>query len=72
MSAATATAVSESTVIRISREAFEAFAADHPSEAYAITRNMARVLSSRLRKSNKDVIKLTTVLGVALSRSRHQ
>jgi len=43
-------------------------AEENPRIGYKITRNVARLLCSRLRKADEDTIKLTTALSMALSR----
>jgi CRP/FNR family cyclic AMP-dependent transcriptional regulator len=43
-------------------------AEENPRIGYKITRNVAQLLCSRLRKADEDTIKLTTALSMALSR----
>ena len=40
---------------------------DHPKIGYIVVTNIALILSDYLRKTNDDVIKLTTALSLALS-----
>jgi len=67
----TATAVANTPVklLRIHSADFRKFAESDYKSAYFVTRNIAQTIAKRLRKTNQDVIKLTTVLSVALSKS---
>ncbi len=65
---ATVTAVTNCTLLEISKGDFMSLAAENPRIGYKVTRNIAELLCSRLRKTGEDVIKLTTALSIALSR----
>lgn len=65
---ATVTAVTDCTLLEISKGDFVGLAAENPRLGYKIARNIAELLCSRLRKTGEDVIKLTTALSIALSR----
>ena len=67
---ATVTAVTDVELLSIGYDQFEAIARQDYESAYHIVLHIARTLSSRLRKTNKDVVKLTTVLGIALAREK--
>jgi CRP-like cAMP-binding protein len=65
---ATVMPLEDCTVFGITRKDFEEVTAEDPAIGYIVVSNIARVLCDRLRKSNKDVLKLTTALSLALSR----
>jgi len=65
---ATITAVERCVLYEIRRDDFERLAASHPRIGYVIMRRIAPVLCQRVRRSNQDVLKLTTALSIALSR----
>jgi CRP/FNR family transcriptional regulator, cyclic AMP receptor protein len=65
---ATITASEGCLLYEISRDDFERLAGSHPSLGYKIMRRIAPVLCQRIRRSNQDVLKLTTALSIALSR----
>jgi CRP/FNR family cyclic AMP-dependent transcriptional regulator len=65
---ATITAAADCVLYEISRDDFERLAAAHPALGYKIMRRIAPVLCQRIRRSNQDVLKLTTALSIALSR----
>lgn len=67
----TATAVAHTAVklFRIHSADFKRFAESDYQSAYLLVRNIAQTIAQRLRKTNQDVIKLTTVLSVALSKA---
>lgn len=67
---ATVTAVTDVELLSIPADKFDEIAKQDYESAYKIVLHIAKTLSSRLRKTNKDVVKLTTVLGIALSRGR--
>lgn len=52
----------------IDKEAFLQLADENVEIGYHLFKNMAQVISGRLRRSSEDVIKLTTALSIALSR----
>lgn len=66
---ATVTALTDVELMCITARKFDEIAKEDYESAYKIVLHIAKTLSSRLRKTNKDVVKLTTVLGIALSRS---
>ncbi len=65
---ATVQAVSHCTVLEISTEAFDRYCESDPLAGYRIVRKLAGSLADRLRATNRDVIKLTTALSLALAR----
>jgi len=65
---ATVAALSDCVLWEISRGDFHRLAEENPHLGYTITRNIAQLLCTRLRKANEDTIKLTTALSLALSR----
>ncbi|MBI2941225.1 MAG: cyclic nucleotide-binding domain-containing protein [Chloroflexi bacterium] len=65
---ATVTAVTPCELLEIQKGDFEQIAARDPLLGYRIVRNVARMLCARLRSSNRDVLKLTTALSLALAR----
>ncbi len=65
---ATVVAITDCTLLEIAKEDFLGLAEENPRLGYKITRNIAELLCSRLRKTGEDVIKLTTALSIALSR----
>jgi CRP/FNR family cyclic AMP-dependent transcriptional regulator len=65
---ATITAAEDCVLYEIGRDEFERLSASHPQVGYKIMRRIAPVLCQRIRRSNQDVLKLTTALSIALSR----
>jgi CRP/FNR family cyclic AMP-dependent transcriptional regulator len=65
---ATITASTECLVYEVSRADFEELCQSHPALGIKLVRGMAAVLCQRLRRTNQDVLKLTTALSLALSR----
>ena len=65
---ATVVAVTDCLLLEISKADFLKLAEENPRIGYKITRNIAGLLCSRLRKAGEDTIKLTTALSLALSR----
>lgn len=63
---ATVTAQTECELLEVSRADFEKLAQADPVLGYRLVRNIATVLSSRLRASGRDVVKLTLALSLAL------
>jgi len=51
----------------IDKQRFNSLCMKHPDIGYVIMRNMAGVFCSRIRKSNTDILKLTTALSLVLS-----
>jgi len=64
---ATVAALDDCTTLIITKKDFEALAAEDPVIGHVVVTNIARVLADRLRKTNNDVLKLTTALSLALS-----
>lgn len=65
--AATVVAVTPCVLLAIAHADFEQVCAADPGLAAIVFRNMARQLSARLRRTNQDVLKLTTALSLALN-----
>lgn len=65
---ATVSALTDTTLLCLRSKDFEKFAIENYKDAYLIIRNIARIISNRLRKTNQDVNKLTTVLSLVLSK----
>jgi CRP/FNR family cyclic AMP-dependent transcriptional regulator len=65
---ATVVALSECRLLEVGKSDFFQLAEQNPRLGYKITRNIAELLCSRLRKTNEDTMKLTTALSLALSR----
>jgi CRP/FNR family cyclic AMP-dependent transcriptional regulator len=65
---ATITASDDCLLYEIHRDDFERLCGEHPALGYKIMRRIAAVLCMRIRRSNLDVLKLTTALSIALSR----
>lgn len=65
---ATVVALTDCRLLEISKSDFLRLAEQNPRVGYKITRNIAQLLCSRLRKADEDAIKLTTALSMALSR----
>ena len=65
---ATITAASDCVLFELSRKAFDDICGRNPRLGLALTRRIATMLSSRVRKGNDDVLKLSTALSIALSR----
>lgn len=67
---ATVQAVTKCRLLVIKSEDFKALCEKYPRIGYVIVTNIALMLSSYLRKTNEDVIKLTTALSLALSTAK--
>jgi CRP/FNR family cyclic AMP-dependent transcriptional regulator len=65
---ATITAVEDCLLYEISRDDFERLCGANPALGFKIMRRIASVLCQRIRRSNQDVLKLTTALSIALSK----
>jgi CRP-like cAMP-binding protein len=63
---ATVTASTPCTLLELHQQEFLALVRENPGMGLKILLRLAQVLSRYLRKSNQDVIKLTTALAVAL------
>ncbi len=64
---ATVKAVTECSLLVLNSNDFMKLCKSQPNIGYIVTNNIALVLVDYLRKSNDDVIKLTTALSLALS-----
>lgn len=65
---ASVVALTDCLLLEISKSDFLRLAEENPRIGYKISRNIARLLCSRLRKADEDTIKLTTALSIALTR----
>ncbi len=65
---ATVAAAANCSLLEVTRASFMKFGEQNPKIGYKITRNIAQMLCSRLRKADEDTIKLTTALSIALSK----
>ena len=63
---ATVTALSDCSLLELHRQEFLNLIRENPAMGLKIALNLAQLLSRYLRKSNQDVIKLTTALAIAL------
>jgi len=67
---ATIVALTPGKLLSISSADFQRLAGEDVHSAYRIVLNIAKIIATRLRKTNQDVKKLTTVLTIALRRPR--
>ncbi len=65
---ATVTARTDCDLLEISHADFEQVCTEDPMLGYVVFRNIATELSARLRRTNQDVLKLSTAVSLALSR----
>ncbi len=65
---ATVTTTKKSLVAVLRRNDFYSLSKDDLDLAFTVTFNIARILSTRLAKSNQDILKLTLALTLALER----
>ncbi|MBI4321488.1 MAG: cyclic nucleotide-binding domain-containing protein [Chloroflexi bacterium] len=63
---ATVTARGECALLEIAKADFEHLAEADPTLGYLVIRNIAVVLASRLRRTDRDIVKLTMALSLAL------
>ena len=63
---ATITTEAECELLELERADFERLAGEDPELGYRLVRNLAVVLAERLRRTDLDVLKLTTALSLAL------
>lgn len=63
---ATITTDGECELLELTRADFERLASSDPALGYRLVRNIAVVLAERLRRTDLDVLKLTTALSLAL------
>jgi CRP/FNR family transcriptional regulator, cyclic AMP receptor protein len=64
---ATVKAVTKCKLYIVESEDFKNLCKEYPQIGYTVVQNIALILSEHLRKTNDDVIKLTTALSLALS-----
>ena len=67
---ATIVALTDGRLLRISSADFQRFGEQDLESAHRVILNIACIIAERLRKTNQDMKKLTTVLTIALRRSR--
>jgi CRP/FNR family cyclic AMP-dependent transcriptional regulator len=67
---ATVTALTDCSLLELHCQEFLALVRENPEMGLKILLNLAQLLSRHLRKSNQDVIKLTTALAIALGGER--
>lgn len=65
---ATVTTVTDCKLFVILRDDFNPLCENFPEIGYKILRNIAKTIAGRLRRTNQDVLKLTTALSLALTR----
>lgn len=66
---ATITALADGEVLELGNQDFEQLCKDDPVLGYKVIRNIATLLSARLRRTNQDVLKLSSALSLALSQN---
>jgi CRP-like cAMP-binding protein len=66
---ATITASADCLIFEIKRGDFESLCDKNPVLGYKIIKKIAATLCERVRKGNQDILKLSTALSIALSRS---
>ena len=66
---ATVKAFSTCTLYEITKKDFEAFVSKYPEIGAKILYNIAKILCHRVRRSNKDLVKLSTALSIAVSKT---
>ncbi|TAL33921.1 MAG: cyclic nucleotide-binding domain-containing protein [Spirochaetes bacterium] len=67
---ATVKAFEPCVLYEIEKKEFEGFIMRHPLIGSVILYNIANILCARIRNGNRDILKLTTALSIALSRSQ--
>jgi CRP-like cAMP-binding protein len=65
---ATVKAFETCVLYEIEKKDFESFMFRYPNIAVTILFNITKILSARIRRGNKDILKLTTALSIALSK----
>lgn len=65
---ATVVALTPVKVLVLDKESFENIGKKYPEIGYKVITNIARILCTRLRKANENILKLTTALSIILSR----
>jgi len=63
---ATVSTVTECELLELSSEDINRILDEDPKSAASFYKNLAKMLTNRLRKSNTDILKLTTALSLAL------
>jgi len=63
---ATVTAISDCSLLELHQQEFLVLIRENPHMGLKILLRLAQLISSHLRKTNQDVIKLTTALAIAL------
>jgi CRP/FNR family cyclic AMP-dependent transcriptional regulator len=63
---ATVTALTDCSLMQLPREEFLALVQQNPQTGVKILMRLAQLLSRHLRKTNQDVVKLTTALAISL------
>lgn len=66
MRSATVSSVTECELLELSSQDIGRILEDDPESAACFYKNLAKMLTDRLRKSNTDILKLTTALSLAL------
>lgn len=66
---ANVTASTDCLLLEINKEDFDDICDQHPAVGLKMLRRISQVLSRNVRKGNEDVLKLTTALSIALSRT---
>lgn len=66
---ATITALTDCVLYEISKDDFLRLAEEDTDLGYRVALNLARIVSSRLRKADEDTIKLTTALSIILKQT---
>ncbi|MDY6850755.1 MAG: cyclic nucleotide-binding domain-containing protein [Thermodesulfobacteriota bacterium] len=64
---ATITALTGATLYRINREDFLELGRSNPELGFKVTLRLAELVSKRLKKSDDDIVRLTTALSISLS-----
>ncbi|MBN2353119.1 MAG: cyclic nucleotide-binding domain-containing protein [Spirochaetales bacterium] len=66
---ATITASTDCLLFEVKRRDFEDLCGRHPALGYKLVKKIAAVLCERVRKGNQDILKLSTALSIALSKT---
>lgn len=65
---ATVTTITDCKLFVVLRDDFNPLCENFPEIGYRIFKNIAKTIAGRLRRTNQDVLKLTTALSLALTR----
>ncbi|MDH4127191.1 MAG: cyclic nucleotide-binding domain-containing protein [Spirochaetota bacterium] len=65
---ATVKTLTECVLYEVTKNDFDDFCIMYPAMGYKILKQISDVLCARVRKGNKDILKLTTALSIALSK----